>query len=153
MSDGKFIKYEFAEEGAKKVLEEVILQTLIKIHGNAVSLCPVQYGQLRNSLMWKFEDREGGFNSQEGEQAPYSQKLDIETGVLKGAIGTGSDHWYIEFGTKNQVGQPFLRPARDLVRGSSVATIVQKYGKKAMEKAYRNRKRKVKIKKFFAKFF
>lgn len=144
MSDGKFIKYEFAEEGAKKVLEEVILQTLIKIHGNAVSLCPVQYGQLRNSLMWKYEDREGGFNSQEGEQAPYSQKLDIETGILNGAIGTGSDHWYVFLGTKNIAAQPTLRPAVDLVRGSSVATIIRKYGNVPMQKEFQSRKKKVK---------
>lgn len=132
---------DFAASGANKGAYQNILATCAKIHAQAVSFCPVDEGQLKNSLMFKVEDKSEGFNSQGGETAPADQEISLKPKELEGYIGTNSDHWYPEFGTRYQVAQPFLRPAGEAVmKGSDLQNIVKKYGREAMEEEYKRRK-------------
>ena len=134
------IKNVFAEEGAKKGAKRSILETCIKVHAQATALAPVDFGQLKNSLMYTVADKEAGFNSQGGESAPSSQKITSRPKELEGYVGTNSDHWYPEFGTRYQVAQPFLRPAGEIVAGSNPGEVVKKYCREAMLAEYAKRK-------------
>lgn len=117
-----------------------ILSAVSFVQAAAADLCPVQYGQLRNSIMFKVGDEEGGFNESGGEQAPSSHKIDAKTSKTVGVVGTGSDHWYPEFGTKFQVAQPFLRPAGEIAKGSSAKSVAAKYCRDKMVQEFKQRK-------------
>ena len=133
-------KNEFAIEGGEETVRKLITQTGIQVHAQAVTLCPVDKGQLRNSLMWKTSWSDGGFNSQGGDSATTDSRLDVQPKKDEGYVGTNSDHWYPEFGTRHQVAQPFLRPAAEIVQGSKAADIAKKYGKEAMKEEFAQRK-------------
>lgn len=134
---------DFAEKGAENGARRMMIEQAIQIHAQTVGLCPVDLGQLANSYMWKIEDETAAFNTAgTGELAPESDKLKIQPiKKLQGYVGTGSDHWYPEFGTRYQRAQPHLRPAGELSkRGANVAAIAKKYGPEAMEEEFRRRK-------------
>lgn len=137
-SEVKITQNIFAKKGAEQGARKSIVETMVKVHAQAVALCPVDLGQLRNSLMWEIKGEEGGFNTVGG--SPADKKLTTNPEKLVGYVGTNSDHWYPEFGTRNQVAQPFLRPAGDAVRGASAKEIGIKYGREAMEEAFRRKK-------------
>jgi len=124
--------------------EETILYSCIEIHSDAVQLCPVDKGQLRNSIMWKTTTEEGGLNSSGGEYVGSEAKLTVEPkktiSKVVGYVGTGSDHWYPEFGTITQAAQPFMRPAGELFKGGSTLRVMGKYCRARMERELRQRK-------------
>jgi len=140
MSSVTLEKYVYAEKGALRGLNGSILETLIKVHAQAVALSPSDLGQLRNSLMVKTNETEKGFNSADDTPAPSEHKLSVKPKNGEGFVGTNSDHWYPEFGTRLQVAQPFLRPAGELAKGSSVKSVVSKYCQKAMLEEFAKRK-------------
>lgn len=150
---------EFAEKGVNQGMKKMIMVACIKVTAQAKALCPVDFGQLRNSIMWKLTNREGGFNDGSGgggslsrsttkvkpTTAPNDQKIDKQpkesANRIDGYVGTNSDHWYPEFGTRYQVAQPFLRPAKELVMdGGKAAEIGKKYCREEMEKEFARRK-------------
>lgn len=121
--------------------EAALLSALATIHAEAVSLCPVARingGQLRNSIMWKTHDEDGGLNSQGGESADNTLNLNPREG--EGYVGTGSDHWYPEFGTRYQIAQPFMRPAGEKYKGSSAKQVAAKYCRDKMLNEFMKRK-------------
>lgn len=126
-------------KGAREGINQSIQATCAAIAGQAVALCPVDLGQLRNSIMWKTEDNAGGFNDNAKESAPENQKLTLTPKAEEGYVGTNSDHWIIEFGTVKQVAKPFLRPAGEWAKGGSTAAICAKYCREAMEKEMKMR--------------
>lgn len=126
-------------KGAKDGISKSIESTCAAIAGQAVAMCPVDLGQLRNSIMWKTKEEADGFNKSGDKLAPDNQKLSLEPKDGEGYVGTNSDHWIIEFGTVKQVAQPFLRPAGEWAKGGSTAAIVAKYCREAMEKELKQR--------------
>jgi len=137
-------KYVYANTGAQKGTRAGVLELLLKVRGQAVALCPVDKGQLRNSHMVKIGNEKYGFNSESGEKAPSDQQLTTtlkdDDEVIEGAVGTGSDHWYPEFGTRYQVAQPHLRPAAEVATGSKGAEVMKKYCRDEMVKAFKQKK-------------
>lgn len=138
-------KIEYYRKDTKGVAElgaaEAILQTLIKVHAQAVALCPVDYGQLKNSIMFTFEDAGLKFNENGGsEKAPSDQKISTPVKRLTGYVGTNSDHWYPEFGTRYQVAQPFLRPAGEIAKGAEASKVAAKYCREKMVHEFNQRK-------------
>jgi HK97 gp10 family phage protein len=169
----KITKNEFAEDGGRSGLVKSMTEALSKISATAKALCPVDYGQLRNSIMYKIDGKEEDFNeygSAQGqggilssldrtaksgrkgsgkEQAASYERLTVQdVGRLSnkddkytGYVGTNSDHWYPEFGTKRMIAQPFLRPAKEIViDGGKAVNIAAKYCREEMQKEYNNRK-------------
>jgi len=130
----------FAKAGGEKGAIDVSIQTAIKIHSEAVQNCPTKAGQLKNSLMWKTKGENGGFNTQSKESAPEGHRLTTKDEEKVVYVGTNSDHWYPEFGTRYMAARPFLRPAVDAVRGASAQAIAKKWGVKAMEEEFKKRK-------------
>jgi len=138
---------DFAEDGAQSALRAVIVQTMVKVRGQAVALAPTDTGQLRNSLMWRkgwgsdvfgFQD-EGGFNEAGGEQA--QAKLSIVPQGDEGVVGSGLEYsTYQEFGTRYMPAQPYLRPSVDATRGASASEIANKWGRDAMAREFKRRK-------------
>lgn len=124
----------FTQAGSLKGLEMQKLSAAIRIAEIAKSLCPEDKGQLRDSLMWSQGSKRGG-------QGVNADRLLDPIGQSQTIVGTNSDHWYPEFGTRNQVAQPFLRPAAELLKGLARNTLIKKYGREAMKKEFRKRKK------------
>jgi len=143
---------EFAKDGADESLKAAIVVTCNRVHAEAVQNAPVDQGRLRNSIMWakswgddafNFPDSDG-FNSQSGDSAPGSAKIEPGNG-LEGYVGSGLEYaTYQEFGTRYMPAQPYLRPAGDTVRGKSAGEIAKKWGPEAMRKEYDARKKRTK---------
>ena len=138
----------FAEKGAEEGNRQGIIKTCVALTAQAKLLVPVDKGQLRNSLMWKVENKEGGFNEGGGQGVSGEDRLSISAPSkkdnIKGIAGTNSDHWHPEFGTRYQRAQPFLRPAKEIViDGAGGAQIMKKYSKEEMEKAFQARKKEI----------
>lgn len=138
---------EFAKDGAREGVRAAIVQTMVRIHGEAVVNAPVDLGQLKNSLMWRkgwtsdvFNfPKEGGFNEAGGKQA--TRKLDDTVSGDEGIVGTNVEHGvYQEFGTRYMPAQPFLRVAADAVKGATASEIADKWGREAMEREFKRRK-------------
>jgi HK97 gp10 family phage protein len=140
---------EFAEDGGLEGLRAAIVQTMVRVRSQAVSLAPVGEGELRNSLMWRkgwdndlFSfPREGGFNEAGGKSA--NVKLTVEPERNEGVVGTAVEHGiYQEFGTRFMRAQPFMRPSVDAIRGASASEIAKQWGREAMERAFKRRQSK-----------
>lgn len=130
----------FALDGAEEGLKKVILETAVKVYANAVSLSPFDTGALRNSIMWRTSEDEGGFNEQGGARA--EKRLNTQPDGVEAVVGTSLDYAvYQEFGTRRMAAQPYLRPAGDAVRGFSAAEIGKKWGREAMRQEYARRRR------------
>jgi len=140
MSSVTLEKYLFAEKGSTEGLSKTILESLIKVHAKTVALCPVDKGQLKNSYMITLDSKEQLFNSLPGDKAPADQKISLRSDKTIGYVGTNSDHWYPEFGTRYQVAQPHLRPAGEIVKGSSFKSVASKYCKEEMIKEFKRKR-------------
>lgn len=89
-------------------IEETLRSTLLEIADNVVaqakSLCPVDTGELRNSIGWEMEGKSGGF---EGDH-----KLDTPSEPLTCYVGSNVTYAiYQECGTRYMAAQPYMRPA------------------------------------------
>ena len=95
------------------------------IAGQAKALCPVDKGQLRNSISASSLTQTSGLNSKLSEE--HAEPLN--TKGLKGNqvfVGSSSDHAiFMEYGTVKTSAQPFLKPAIELQK-SRVSTIFKK---------------------------
>lgn len=130
----------FALEGGKEGLKKAILEMAVRVHANAVPNAPTDTGALRNSLMWRTPEDEGGYNEQGGANA--EKKIDTRPGENEAVVGTNLDYGvYQEFGTRRMAAQPYLRPAGDAVRGSTAAEIGKKWGREAMKEEFAKRRR------------
>ena len=105
----------------KKAVEEgsdrALLTAAIAVTAQAKKLSPVDFGQLRNSIMYKIHNgEEGGFNESGGESA--EEKIASTNEKQTAFVGTNLEYGhYVEFGTKTQEAQPYLRPAGEVLRG------------------------------------
>ena len=105
----KVIKHGDAKAAVKEGTKAGMVECAIKVVGLAKATAPVLNGRLRNSIMWKSSDKEGGLNSGGGEKA---QALESKAGDMDVLVGSNVEYSiYQEFGTRNIPPQPFLRPA------------------------------------------
>lgn len=105
-------------------------------------LVPRDTGELQNTIMAKGPDFEFGFNESSGAKAPDKERLDMPVPDGHAVFGTGSNHWYPEFGTRRQQAQPFIRPAAELlVMGGKAKNIVAKWNAEEMAKQFKEGKR------------
>ena len=120
----KDIKHGDAKAAVKEGTKAGMIECAIKVVSQAKAICPVAKehgGRLRNSIMWKSSDKEGGLNNGGGEKA---QALESKAGDMDVLVGSNVEYsTYQEFGTRNIPPQPFLRP--------SIA--IHGYGKDAAE--------------------
>jgi HK97 gp10 family phage protein len=118
-----------AIEGADKASEEVA----IRLAAQTKLLTPVDQGQLKNSYMWISVDDEGGFNDGGGERSTSPIRGTVQSGDA--VVGTNTEYApYQEFGTRKMIPQPHLRPAAQIVKGTSKTEIIKQINE-AMEKA------------------
>jgi len=146
----KITKNVFAELGAKAGNKAGVTANCAALNSQAKALCPIKYGQLRNSLMYQVftssgKGEEEGFNDSSKKPAPSEHKLNVPVSVRPGKVtgiqGTNSDHWYIEFGTRNMSAKPFERPAKEItLDGGKALAVAAKYQKDEMINAYRKKK-------------
>jgi HK97 gp10 family phage protein len=97
---------------ADKVINKTVFETAIIVRGQAVALSPVDSGRLRESLVIRMKNRDVG--------NPIQAEDDIPTPPDKNEANVGTNvnyAEYVEFGTKNQRAQPYMRPAFDLAKG------------------------------------
>lgn len=131
-----------AIQGNNKSLEGLT----IAITALAKDLVPRDTGELQNTVMGVARlstgvRKEYGFNQSSGHKAPEDQRLDLPLAPSSAVIGTGSDHWYPEFGTRRMVAQPFLRPAVAYFRGGEALSLVAKFCRDEMIKQFKEGKR------------
>lgn len=148
----EIVKNIFAKKGAKETAKGSILKTCEKVVAYAKALCPIDFGQLANSISYTTVNKNGGFNdgtvsgtNNKGAgtgdlQAPDNHKLTLIPNNETGYAGTNSDHWYTEFGTRYMAAQPFLRPSKEIAQGAALKRIVKLFGQAAMQKEFRKRK-------------
>lgn len=105
----KVVKHGDAKAAVKEGTKAGMVECAIKVVGLAKATAPVLNGRLRNSIMWKSSDKEGGLNNSGGEKA---QALETKAGDMDVLVGSNVEYsTYQEFGTRNIPPQPFLRPA------------------------------------------
>jgi hypothetical protein len=73
-------------------VEKLIMGDCVIITGFAKELCPVDTGELKNSIMWAMHNSDGEFNKGGGELAPYKARLRHPHSTEEGYVGSGSDH-------------------------------------------------------------
>jgi HK97 gp10 family phage protein len=121
-------------KGSKDSVKKANMELVIRVSSQAKTLCPVDSGSLRKSIMWKVPEKTGGLE----EGSPLSEPVEDGNGI----VGTATDYAaYVEFGTKHQNAQPFLRPAVALeVLGPNGMNTLAKESIEEMKKSLRGRK-------------
>ena len=108
----KVIKHGDAKAAVREGTKAGMLECAIKIVAQAKAICPVgkEYGgRLRNSVMWKSNDKSGGLNNGTGEKA---EPLEEKVGDMDVVVGSNVEYaGWIEYGTRFMAPQPFLRPS------------------------------------------
>lgn len=129
MKDVTIIKYGDPLKGAYDSVEKANVEILAKVTSQAKSLSPVDKGKLRGSLMWKTDKQAGGYEK--------GNKLQEHPKPLSGVVGSATEYAaYVEFGTRRQRAQPFLRPAVIIeVNGPNGLNTMKQESIKAMTKA------------------
>ena len=109
---------------ADKAVTKGLLEVGIVLHGQAVELCPVKTGNLKNSISFTLDGKVHGLNSAGGQKAKQSEG--VKSSRDKDAVTVGTNVEYaarLEFGFQgtdskgrkyNQPAQPYLRPAVDV---------------------------------------
>lgn len=135
----KIVKYGDPAEMVSKASARGILETAVAIAAQAKQLAPVNKrigfgGQLRNSIGYKTEKAEGGYNDSPGDRA--SQRIGSRPKTGEAFVGTSVEYAAEqEFGTKRFPAQPYLRPA-GLAIGKDPATatkIVKAFQEEALK--------------------
>jgi HK97 gp10 family phage protein len=100
----EIIKYGDLTKGSTNSVKNGNIELLMRVTAQAKTLCPVQSGILRGSIMWKVPGKSGG----------HEEGLVVEAtpGEGDGLVGTATEYAiYVEFGTRRMEAQPYLRPA------------------------------------------
>jgi hypothetical protein len=125
---------------SSEILEPAIYKACLAIEAQAVDLCPVDKGQLRNSIMVVTSQRSHGFNEHKKlatGTAPDSAIISAPDDDMTGVVGTGLEYAAaVEFGRPDMPAypaQPYLRPAALIVK-SKIGGIAKEEIAKGMEK-------------------
>ena len=111
----------------------------------AKALAPVDKSQLRNSIMWKTRNEEGGFNNKSGinaEDKLEEQQLKDDEAIVGFNLLYGI---YQEYGTRKMKPQPFLRPALALQKGADSVEIIKKIQEEELKGSLSKTKERVKF--------
>lgn len=149
--DIKIVKNIFATAGTLNGDFQGVMKTAVLMATAAKRSAPRDSGRLRNSIMYTANRadgyaEEGGFNTGSGEQATSDEKLDrraLGGGFLRATAWVGTNVFYapyVEYGTRRQQPQPYLRPALDVVRNPSGAREIVQQWRDEMQKAYAAKK-------------
>jgi HK97 gp10 family phage protein len=127
--DVKVIKYGDPKKGAEESVDNGNLELVIRVAAQAKALTPVDSGILRNSIMWKVPGKNGGRTE--------GNVLQVEPKKDSGIVGSATEYAaYVEFGTRRQAAQPYLRPAVQIeVMGPNGANVMKEESIKAMTEA------------------
>jgi len=91
-------------KGSKESVRNANIELLSRVTATAKSLCPVDTGFLKSSIMWKVPGQDGGHQG--------GEVLDAEATKDGGLVGSAMEYAiYVEFGTRKMGAQPYLRPA------------------------------------------
>ena len=116
-----------AIEGAK----QSAIKAAIQVANFAKELAPKKTSRLTNSIMWKTADKSGLFRPEDGsaplETTPKGDDAIVGTNVQYGT--------YQEFGTKNMMARPFLRPAAKSIDGATLDQAMKEANRLAMKSA------------------
>ncbi len=126
----KIKKYIDIKAANDDTIEAANIELLTRVTAQAKSLSPVDTGSLKNSIMWKTSKMSGGHSG-------GNTLSEIVTNKHDGIVGSATEYAvYQEFGTRNQPGKPFLRPA----------ILIEFFGLDALETMARFSKSKMKEK-------
>ena len=122
MANNSFVIVETIRNISKMVnvgTEKGILALAITGVSQAKALAPVDNGQLRNSLQYVTgTGLSGGLNDSPGDKAP--SKLIEQVRRFEAAIGSNVEYApYVEFGTRYQAPQVYLRASLAILRGDA----------------------------------
>ena len=115
-------------QGAKGGAKEVVLKAAIKAQAQAKALVPVDTGSLRGSVSYKtFDKKDGNLSVSPKKNEAY---VGSNVGYAK----------YVEYGTRTQAAQPFLRPSLLILKKVDVEMItsIQKEMLQATKKGVKN---------------
>ena len=133
-------KFGNPKEAVKRAKNLTALETGVRIASQAKLLCPVDQGQLRNSLSASNQQETKLLNDRDGESAP---EIDT-TGLAEGEVyvGSNSDHAiFQEYGTIKMVAQPYLRPSAELILSQkTVEKIMSDYSAVEMDRELKKRR-------------
>lgn len=108
--------YDYSAIVDEETADKLVKEECVILTGFAKELVPVDKGQLKNSIMWKTQKDEGGFNKEGVKEAPSDTKLS-KPQADEGYVGSGLEYaGPVEYGRKdmpNYPRQPYLRPAID----------------------------------------
>ncbi len=105
---------------------QTTLKIALKITAQSKSLQVPNTGRLRNSIMWKVGNKEGGFNDSGGEPTDLFLTVMPEN-EADGFVGANCNYGvYEEFGTRYRKPKPFLRPAIALATTNQTAQEIKK---------------------------
>lgn len=115
-------------QGSDEAIEKTIEIACIKAMNKASALAPVDSGRLRSSISYKTSESSQG-------------DLSINPKKHEGYVGTNVKYArYVEYGTRRQVAQPYLRPAiktlsnRDVEIIKAIQTAMKESVKKGVRK-------------------
>lgn len=143
-------------EGALKGLNPTAAAGILEAVSRGVSiakdLAPVDYGELRSSIMWATPKADGGFNeggiskrAPEKTVSPRAKITAVPLG-LQGYYGSNVQHAAPnEFGTRCMAAAPFLRPSAQILRGKDSARIMAALDRRFETEIAMGKKRKVKL--------
>ena len=122
------IKYGDPIKASQDAIDNGNWELIMRVGAAAKALAPVDFGQLKGSIMWKVVGREDGH-----EEGP---KVQMRPDKDSGIVGTATEYAaYQEFGTKRMKAQPYLRPAVTLeVFGPNGMNVLKKETIDAMAK-------------------
>lgn len=108
--------------------ENALISLGINTTAQAKALMVPDTGLLRNSIMYKTNTKDGGFNDSSGVASDSSEELQGDAPKDELYVGSNVEYApYEEFGTRYRAPKPFLRPAVDIeVRGSDGVKAVAK---------------------------
>ena len=125
-----YIKLLDLDKAIESLIDGGLLKTSVKVVSEAKNLAPVDGGQLRNSVMYKLANNNtAGLNDSSGDKA------EPITGTPKKGtafVGSNTEYTiYLEYGTRTQPAQPFLRPAIENVTksGNFTSDIIKEQNK------------------------
>ena len=127
MSNVKVIKNGDPMKGVDIGNEKLLLEAAQIVTTNAKLLAPVDTGVLRSSIGYATKNQK-------------TQPLSVNPREGEAYVGTATSYApYVEYGTRRQSAQPFLRPAVNSIKGNS--GFAKKVLNSAMDKALRRGKK------------
>jgi len=139
------IKYGNLPKAVQEGNQAAIIELVTRVTAQAKALAPVDFGQLKNSIMGRVKGEDYGFNKSGGKSA--TQKLTERADEGEGFVGSALLHAiYNEFGTRKMAAQPFLRPAVGIeANGAKAKRLITQLQNKAVKDGMRKGPRKKKV--------